>query len=44
MPVYVTNVEAPLSLYGVTNKESIQTIHFLKYMRNVEMMLNKLIV
>ena len=42
-PLYVTNVEAPLRLYGVDDRENIQTMHFLKYMRNIESMLNKLI-
>jgi len=42
-PVYVTDVDAPLRLYGVEDRDDIQTIHFLKYMRNIESMLNKLL-
>lgn len=41
--VYVTDVNAPLRMYGVEDREDMQLVHFLKYIRNVETMLNKLL-
>jgi adenylate cyclase, class 1 len=43
MPIYVTDVDAPLRLYGVEDRDNIQIAHFLKYMRNIENTLNKLL-
>lgn len=42
-PVYVTDIEAPLRLYGVKDREHMQVIHFLKYKRNIENMLNQML-
>jgi adenylate cyclase class 1 len=43
MSVYITDIEAPFTLYGVAEKEDIQLSHFLKYIRNIETRINKLL-
>jgi len=43
LSVYVTDIKAPLRLYGVEDRDNIQVVHFLKYIRNIETMLNKLL-
>ncbi len=43
-PVYVTDIEAPLRLYGVENREQIQVNHFLRYKRNIEQRLYQLLM
>ena len=43
MPVYVTDIDVPLRLYGVNERDAIQVSHFLKYKRNIESRLNQLI-
>ena len=42
-PVYVTDIDVPLRLYGVQERDAIQVSHFLKYKRNIESRLNKLL-
>jgi adenylate cyclase class 1 len=42
-PVYVTDIDVPLRLYGVEQRDAIQVSHFLKYKRNIEHRLNQLI-
>ena len=42
-PVYVTDIDVPLRLYGVQERDAIQVSHFLKYKRNIESRLNQLV-
>lgn len=35
-PVYVTDVDVPLRLFNVTQRDDIQTLHFMKYIKNFE--------
>lgn len=39
--VYVTDIDVPLKLYGVTNRDDIQISHILKFKRNFEHKINK---
>lgn len=43
LPIYVTDIQAPLRLFGVEQREDIQLVHFLKYKRNIENRLNQLV-
>jgi adenylate cyclase, class 1 len=42
-PVYVTDINVPLRVFGVEEREDIQTLHFLKYKRNIEKKLNQVL-
>ncbi|MBI3188631.1 MAG: class I adenylate cyclase [Gammaproteobacteria bacterium] len=42
-PVYVTDIDVPLRLFNVSQREDIQTLHFLKYCRNFENRMNQLL-
>ncbi|MCW9013205.1 MAG: class I adenylate cyclase [Gammaproteobacteria bacterium] len=42
-PVYITDLDVPLRLYGVEHREDIQFVHFLKYKRNIENRLDHLL-
>jgi adenylate cyclase class 1 len=42
-PVYVTDLDVPLKYFDVDNREHVQTMHFLKYVRNLESRINQLI-
>lgn len=42
-PVYVTDIDVPLRLFNVNQREDIQTLHFLKYCRNFESRMNQLL-
>jgi len=39
--VYVTDIDVPLKLYGVANRDEIQISHILKFKRNFERKINK---
>ena len=43
LPIYVTDIQAPLRLFGVEERGDIQLVHFLKYKRNIENRLNQLV-
>jgi len=42
-PVYVTDIDVPLRLYNVTDRDEIQISHILKFKRNFEHRINKLL-
>ena len=42
-PVYLTDMDLPLSLFKVHNRDDIQVLHFLKYKRRFEKKLNQLV-
>lgn len=42
-PVYVTDIDVPLRLYGVSERDEIQISHILKFKRSFERQLNKLL-
>ncbi|MDQ1363149.1 MAG: Adenyl cycl protein, partial [Pseudomonadota bacterium] len=42
-PVYVTDVDVPLRLFNVEQRDDIQTLHFMKYVRNFESRVNQLL-
>ncbi|HYE34683.1 class I adenylate cyclase [Methylocaldum sp.] len=39
-PIYITDIDVPLSLLGVDTPEALQTIHFLNFKRKIEERLN----
>jgi len=43
MPVYVTDIDVPLRLFNVSHKDQIQLSHLLKFKRNFERRINKLL-
>lgn len=43
-PVYVTDVDVPLRLYNVTERDSIQVSHILKFKRSFEKRIRKLLM
>ena len=42
-PVYITDMDIPLRLYKVAERDDIQTLHYLKYKRRFEKKLNQLV-
>jgi adenylate cyclase, class 1 len=42
-PVYLTDIDVPLRLFNVSQRDDIQTLHFLKYCRNFENRMNQLL-
>jgi adenylate cyclase class 1 len=42
-PVYITDIDVPLRLYGVAERDAIQVSHFLKYIRTIENRLNQMV-
>ncbi len=42
-PVYVTDINVPLRVFGVEERDNIQVLHFLKYKRNIEKHLNQVL-
>lgn len=43
MPVYVTDIDVPLRLFNVSRKDQVQLSHLLKFKRNFEHRINKLL-
>jgi adenylate cyclase class 1 len=39
-PIYITDIDLPLSILGVSTPEELQTIHFLKFKEKIEERLN----
>lgn len=39
-PIYITDIDLPLSILGVDTPEELQTVHFLKFKEKVEERLN----
>ena len=42
-PMFVTDVDVPLRLFNVEQRDQIQTLHFLKYIKNFENKLNQML-
>jgi len=42
-PVFITDIDIPFERYSVDTKENIQTSHFLKFKRNFERRINKML-
>lgn len=42
-PVYVTDINVPLRIFSVEDRDDIQVLHFLKYKRNIEKRLNQVV-
>ncbi|MCW8935310.1 MAG: class I adenylate cyclase [Gammaproteobacteria bacterium] len=43
LPVYVTDIDVPLRIYNVNDRDEIQISHILKFKRNFEHRINKLL-
>jgi len=42
-PIYVTDIDGPLRVFGVEEGDYLQVLHFLKYKRNIEKRLRKVL-
>ncbi len=39
-PIYISDIDVPLSVLGIDGPEQLQTVHFLQYKRKIEDRLN----
>ncbi len=42
-PIYITDIDVPLRLYDVAERDDIQVLHFLRYIRTIETRLNRMV-